>query len=275
MAFPTAPVNGQSYTATSGMVYIYNAAKLAWFVNYQPISLDNVLATTPPTGTDDETKGYVVGSTWYDSAADELYINTSKTAGTATWKLIDKKTVSGTTLPTVNSDITVGFSKGSLWYHTPSKSTYTCMDATASTAVWIKTSFQAAYAYGQLPLLTTIPAITAPIVPLTPPTLMDITYLTGVYTITTPGTYRISYVANFEASTLKKGYFTSVVVNGISDPIQGLSQTYRDVSNTHHSNIISLEKTKLLAADATITINHFTDNHAATVSGDFSIVRID
>jgi len=44
----------------------------------------------------------------------------------------------GTTAPTVNDDISDGYSVGSFWYDLTSDTAYTCVDATSGAAVWLK-----------------------------------------------------------------------------------------------------------------------------------------
>ncbi|MFW6001699.1 MAG: hypothetical protein ACOCQD_00005, partial [archaeon] len=46
---------------------------------------NNLNATTEPTENDDITKGYEVGSVWYNISTDESYTCTDNSEGTADW----------------------------------------------------------------------------------------------------------------------------------------------------------------------------------------------
>jgi len=201
------------------------------------------------------------------------------TAATNSWKMssgatLGKSNLAATIAPTVNDDNTAGYGVGSLWIDTITQSYYSCVGASNAAAIWIKSGFKPAYAISSLPLLTIIPAISAPIIWPTP-TLVDLTQLAGVFTVTTTGVYEISYTANHEATNKRFGYFISLTINGIIDPIQGATFTDKNSLSTRWSRIVSFNKTLLLAAGTTFSLNHFTDDIASTVSGNMCIKRID
>lgn len=52
----------------------------------------NFLALAPPDADDDETQGYAPNSTWYDTAAERLYICVSASEGAADWKPVPLST---------------------------------------------------------------------------------------------------------------------------------------------------------------------------------------
>lgn len=54
----------------------------------QPTAKKNNAAATTPSGSDDQTAGYSVGSLWVDTAAEEAYICVDNSAGSAQWKII-------------------------------------------------------------------------------------------------------------------------------------------------------------------------------------------
>jgi len=201
------------------------------------------------------------------------------TAATNSWKMssgatLGKSNLVATIAPTANDDNTAGYGVGSLWIDTITQSYYNCIDATNATAIWIKTGFKPAYAISSLPLLTVVPAISTAITWPTP-TLVDLTQLTGVFTVTTAGVYEISYVANHEATNKRFGYFVSLTVNAVIDPIQGATFTDRNGASTRWPRIVTFNKVLVLTAGTTFSLNHFTDDIASTVSGNMSIKRID
>lgn len=51
----------------------------------------NLTATAPPTSGDDSADGYVVGSLWWDVAADRIYVCADATAGAAVWQRFDSE----------------------------------------------------------------------------------------------------------------------------------------------------------------------------------------
>ena len=63
-----------------GDTLVFNAAA-GKFVR----SKGSVVAAGDPTGTDDETLGYVVGSLWYDTVGPQLWILTDASEGAAVW----------------------------------------------------------------------------------------------------------------------------------------------------------------------------------------------
>lgn len=49
----------------------------------------NLTATAPPASGDDSADGYVIGSLWWDVAADRIYVCADATAGVAVWNRFD------------------------------------------------------------------------------------------------------------------------------------------------------------------------------------------
>lgn len=67
------------------------------------------VAVVPPTATDDSGDGYSIGSQWFDSAANILYVATSVGAGTATWDAVvgsGAGSVSNLVMPSTVFDVT-------------------------------------------------------------------------------------------------------------------------------------------------------------------------
>lgn len=201
------------------------------------------------------------------------YSATSNSWNTVSGAALGKTNPSATTAPIATDDSTAGFGVGSLWVDNTNQNYYTCIDNTAAAAVWIRHGFKESNAYAQLPLLTAIPTISTPIA--WTPTVKNITHAAGTFTITVPGLYEIEYVANHEASNKRFGYYTSLVVNTVADPIQGATYTDKNTASTRWSRIVTLKKTKLFAVGDTFTVNHFTDDAVSTVSGDLTIKRVD
>jgi len=204
----------------------------------------------------------------------QIHISTSGLKYVSSGATLGKSNVSATVAPVATDDNTAGYGVGSLWVNLTDQSYYNCISSTAASAVWIKSGFKPAYAISSLPLLTTVPAVSTAITWPTP-VLIDLTHAAGVFTVATAGIYDISYIANFEATNKLKGYYTSISVNGVIDPIQGTTFTDQNIAGTRWPQVITLHKTLSLVASNTFSINHFTDNVGSTVSGNLTIKRID
>jgi len=88
MAFPVAPINGQTYTNTEGYIYVFDSTINAW--NFTSSStpvgyIKSSTSSTPPSATDDISSGLKIGSTWFDSVNKQTYVCLDNTAGAAKW----------------------------------------------------------------------------------------------------------------------------------------------------------------------------------------------
>jgi len=95
-------------------------------------------AQTIPGPTTDQTLNYSVGSLYYASVTDGVYICTSSTVGAATWVRVSpsKRSLSSTLDPVATDDSSIGYDVGSMWVNVSSKQSFICVDATASAAIW-------------------------------------------------------------------------------------------------------------------------------------------
>lgn len=93
-------------------------------------------ADTPPTATDDVTKGYSTGS-MVVIATGQKYVCTDASEGAAVWRNIpnDKTDAGANVAPGVGDDETQGYSIGSHWI-TTNGDVWICVDATAGAASW-------------------------------------------------------------------------------------------------------------------------------------------
>jgi len=99
---------------------------------------DNLAGAVAPAVSDDADDGYGVGSLWFDTTAHRLYTCTDATAGAAVWIGMVAKNNVAAVAPTVNDDVDLGYSVGSMWFDTtivPPRA-YLCTDATDGAAVW-------------------------------------------------------------------------------------------------------------------------------------------
>lgn len=173
MPFPTGPVNGQVYTASSGVVYVYDAGKTVWDI--RPTNVFKRQATTAPTNP-------VYGDMWFDTSTLNTFVWTSdgtsdfwldisgggggsggssasamtgatalvagtsgltptNAAGTNYKFLRGDGTWAGPTFvsasaPTVNDDSGDGFFVGAMWYDSTAGTLYTAKSVAAGAAVW-------------------------------------------------------------------------------------------------------------------------------------------
>jgi len=88
------------------------------------------VSATAPTGP-------AAGDLWYDSTNK----TTSVWDGTA-WTVVSgmKNNYAATTAPAVTDSTTNGYSVGSLWVDVTANLSYTCVDSTATAAIWVKTA---------------------------------------------------------------------------------------------------------------------------------------
>ncbi|RMH16936.1 MAG: hypothetical protein D6698_08995, partial [Gammaproteobacteria bacterium] len=94
-------------------------------------------ATTAPAATDDSTKGYEAGSLWFDTSARKTYVCYDATANAAVWLTVSSPQLNAAaTSPAATDDASKGYEIGSLWVDTSTGTTYVCLDATTSSAVW-------------------------------------------------------------------------------------------------------------------------------------------
>ena len=109
-----------------------------------PVKLNKLDATTAPTTGDDTGDGYAVGSIWINVTADTAYICADATLTAAVWLRLDNlaagplNKLDATTAPTTGDDTGDGYSVGSLWVNVTADTSYICVDATSTAAVWLR-----------------------------------------------------------------------------------------------------------------------------------------
>jgi hypothetical protein len=273
MAFPTLPVDGQTYVTSAGIIYKYIALTKVWYVNYQPISKDNVIAIANPSSTDDINSGYVIGSTWYNSVSGEVFINTSNVGNAATWKSLGDHDSTAIVDPAVTDDANSGFSIGSLWYNSTTTVTFMCTVATVGSAVWVSLVPSAVYTYAHIPILTSVPLVNTPIT-FTSPILQGIANTGSIFTVVSAGLYDINYTAYSSGGQNFRIYYAVVYINGVVDPVNGWVATLSNQAATGHEANLVISKTKQLNAGDTIEFHHLVDNSATTIGADMRIMRI-
>jgi len=99
--------------------------------------LSNLTATVAPTVNDDNTKGYSVGSTWIDVTGKKVYTCIDSSVGVAVWNSGSvQNSFDKTVDPTSTDDSSLGYEVGSVWINVTANTIFTCVDATASAAIW-------------------------------------------------------------------------------------------------------------------------------------------
>jgi len=261
MSFPVSPADGDLYNTPDGRQYKYSSTTKSWdYKGIQELAYKNNLsANVGPSATDDSSKGYSIGSHWVKITSNTSFICVNASVGSAVWKKTSGMRYTSTAPSTP--------SYGDLWYDYS-----TTLTKMWDGAAWIDYGFRLSYAYASLPLLTSIPTASAPII--WTPTTKDITYASGTFTINVAGLYEIEYVANYETTAIKKSYFVSLVVGGVADNVQGLNFSYKNTANNRRAANITMKKIRQFTIGTTFTINHFTDKVGSTVSGDLLIKRI-
>ena len=128
---------------TNNDVYICissTASNAIWLLITPEVN-NNLSATTAPTAANDSSAGYDVGSHWVNTTTQKAYICTSNTVANAVWSEITQITKhninSANIAPGAGNDSSQGYSVGSLWVDTTVDAAYICVDATASSAVWV------------------------------------------------------------------------------------------------------------------------------------------
>lgn len=100
-----------------------------------------------PTATDDSTLGYVVGQLWVKTGSPRIvYILVDDTEAAAVWRDITVQLngalppVTSTSTPTVDDDITEGYSKGQIWIRTTTDTAFLCVNNDEGVAIWLNLS---------------------------------------------------------------------------------------------------------------------------------------
>ena len=97
----------------------------------------NYAATAAPTANDDSGDGYSIGSVWFDTTNNNIYIAKAVTVGAAIWnKTGVKNTVSAASNPSVTDDIAAGYAIGSIWINQTTNHMFIAVDVSAGAAVW-------------------------------------------------------------------------------------------------------------------------------------------
>jgi hypothetical protein len=138
--------------------------------------LNNFSALTDPLATDDSGDGYAVGSMWANTSTGSVFVCTDATVNVAVWTEVtdvelasqaeaeagtnNTKTMTplrvaqaiavfsagllnkydGVADPIGTNDVNDGYSVGSIWMNQASNEVFRCIDNSAGTAIWIKTS---------------------------------------------------------------------------------------------------------------------------------------
>ena len=99
--------------------------------------------TSDPTVSDDTTKGYTVGSYWFNTSSGNTFVCIDPSEGAAVWRessvlggvnLLNK--LDATTDPTAGDDSGDGYSVNSVWLNLTDDKAFICVDSTESAAVW-------------------------------------------------------------------------------------------------------------------------------------------
>ena len=94
---------------------------------------NNFSATSTPVATDDSTQGYAVGSFWYNTQTQKLYVLTNSTASSAVWAEISLASSTGVL---TNVDIDSGTIDGtSIGASTPSTGSFTSLAASGTSTL--------------------------------------------------------------------------------------------------------------------------------------------
>jgi len=130
-------------TANISYVCVDSTATAAIWVKTTADVLNNFVATVPPSATSDSAAGYAIGSIWYDTVADDLYIAVTVAPAAASWMRVSNDTQNNfvaVTDPTATDDSAVGYSNGSLWVNLTTHEGFICTDNTATAAIWKSTT---------------------------------------------------------------------------------------------------------------------------------------
>ena len=101
----------------------------------------NWAGTVSPTSGDDSGDGYSIGSLWYDTTGNTVWVAKSVGVGTAVWTQLYPQGSSAhtsTSAPSATDDVDAGYVIGSIWVKTDDDYAYICTDNTADNAVWKK-----------------------------------------------------------------------------------------------------------------------------------------
>lgn len=101
-------------------------------------ALSNMTATTNPLVTSDNTQGYSIGSTWFNTATNAMFVATSVATGAAVWLQIPPTFVDRTTNQSVG---------GVKTFTSPMNSTHTIDESSISSSYTATNTTNAAYAY--------------------------------------------------------------------------------------------------------------------------------
>lgn len=108
-----------------------------WRFNGGSSSSEVAVVPGCPTVTDDTNAGFFVGSLWFDTTRQSLYVCVDPTAGAAIW-VPETHFHLDTVAPTVNDDVTNCYFNGFYWYDTVLGQFWLCIDDTAGAAVWVQ-----------------------------------------------------------------------------------------------------------------------------------------
>lgn len=105
----------------------------------------NLIATKPPTSNDNISKGYIVGSRWFDRLQNKEYVCVVSSETSAIWKETTKgedikNNLIATNNPQPWDDALLGYKIGSLWINTSTNESFICIDNTVGSAIWKQTS---------------------------------------------------------------------------------------------------------------------------------------
>ena len=97
----------------------------------------NYAATGAPAVTDDSGDGYAIGSVWFDTTNNNIYVAKSVSVGAAVWtKQAAHNNYGASSAPTVDDDITLHYAPGSIWVDTTNHNVYICETAGDGAALW-------------------------------------------------------------------------------------------------------------------------------------------
>jgi len=123
-----------------GYVCVDATAGAAIWKDITSTGTKHVSSTAAPSTADNSAAGYSIGSTWWNSSSNTLYVCTNPTVGTWTTLNTVKNNFTATTNPTSTDSTSNGYSIGSTWVNNVSHGIYICTNATAGSAVWTSTA---------------------------------------------------------------------------------------------------------------------------------------
>lgn len=236
---PSVPysVGSMWYDTTAHDFYI--AIATGW-VKVSDDTLNNHNSTVDPTAADDANSGYSIGSIWINKTSKSTFVCVDSIVNAAVWNQIDAsiKNNSAVIPPTINDDISLGYSIGSIWVNTANGISYICTSSAPANAKWIPINkiinrFAATIVGGTFTtLMTNIPFVNHP--SMTPSGFSNIG---GVITSLNGGDYTISCTLPFTTTRKDKLHSIQIIHNNVL-----ASPVYTVSSGKKKSSVLNISK---------------------------------